>query len=69
MGEPVIRYVPRGDVTPEEERETLARIYAYVLQADEGKRATKTCGEAAHCPGSERRPPNPQDPSQEHIGS
>jgi hypothetical protein len=58
MGEPVIRYMPRGDVTPEEERETLARIYAYVLQSRESKRVTSTGDEVTPLPRPKRRLPN-----------
>jgi hypothetical protein len=58
MSEPVIRYVPRDDVTPERERETLARIYAFVLRSREDRRVARTGDKAAPCPQSERRLPN-----------
>jgi hypothetical protein len=58
MANPVVRYVPRGDVTPEEERETLARIYAYVLRSRESRSVTRTGEEESPLPRPERRLPN-----------
>jgi hypothetical protein len=55
MSEQVIRFVPRGDITPEEEREMLARVYAYALRAQGDRRTTKTCDEAAPPTAPERR--------------
>jgi len=43
MGEPVIRYVPRCDATPEGELDALISVYRFLLQrhaekaADEGR--------------------------------
>jgi hypothetical protein len=54
MSEPIIRYVPRADVTAERERETLARIYAYVLRSRESRRVARTSEEVAP-PVPERR--------------
>ena len=39
MGEPVIRYVPRDDVTPEGELKALASVYRFVLERHAKRRA------------------------------
>jgi hypothetical protein len=40
VSEPVIRYAPRGDATPEDELDALISVYRYVLERHAEKLAS-----------------------------
>ena len=45
MRHPRIIYTPRPDVTPENEREALASVYAFIFRCHEEKRAAGQSGQ------------------------